>query len=191
MSPERVQAVSEAVEIADDLEDRLSDLEPEFDGQQVPLEHIEEGDIVWVSGLESKGEVVSISDQSAEVQVGQFRVQTDRNKLSRVSGAPQKTIARESQPIRVVAARPVNPSMELDLRGWRVEEGMIRLERYLDDAYLTNLPFVRIIHGRGTGAMRKAVRETLRMHPLVASFRPGELSEGGDGVTVAQLAKAG
>jgi len=62
-----------------------------------------------------------------------------------------------------------------------------RLEKYLDDAYLAGLPWVRIIHGKGTGALRRAVREALAHHPLVAEMRPGEQGEGGDGVTVVRL----
>jgi DNA mismatch repair protein MutS2 len=77
--------------------------------------------------------------------------------------------------------------MELDLRGARVEEGIERLDRYLDQAARSRLPFVRIIHGRGTGAMRNAVRDLLASHPLVGSSRPGEGNEGGDGVTVIKL----
>jgi DNA mismatch repair protein MutS2 len=77
--------------------------------------------------------------------------------------------------------------MELDMRGERVEEGLARVERYLDDAYLARLPWVRIIHGKGTGALRDAVRSLLRAHPAVSEFRAGEAAEGGDGVTVAKL----
>jgi DNA mismatch repair protein MutS2 len=69
----------------------------------------------------------------------------------------------------------------------RVEEAIPRLEKYLNDAYLARLPPVRIIHGKGTGTLRRAVREHLEGHPLVASYRPGDQHEGGDGVTVVEL----
>ena len=77
--------------------------------------------------------------------------------------------------------------MELDLRGVRVEAGLEQLDRYLYDAYLSRLPWVRIMHGRGTGAMRSAVREVLKDHPLVNNSRYGEANEGGDGVTVVKF----
>ena len=83
--------------------------------------------------------------------------------------------------------RPPSPGMELDLRGLTVDDMLLELDRYLDQAYLAGLPFVRIIHGKGTGALRQAVREELRGHPLVGEFRAGENSEGGEGVTVAKL----
>ena len=80
-----------------------------------------------------------------------------------------------------------SPGLELDLRGQTTEEALPRLERYLDDAYLVGLPWVRIIHGKGTGALRAAVRDEFQRHPLVASYEPGKEGEGGDGVTVAKL----
>ena len=188
-SPEKTQAVSEAEQIVSEVEERISHLETEPRLQQVPTEPFVVGDTVWIPGLEAKGEVADISGQNVEVQVGQFRVQVDRCKLSRVSGTPRKQTPSPDRPVKVMTRRTVKPTMELDLRGWRVEEGLTRLERYLDDAYLGNLPWVQVIHGRGTGALRRAVRETLSMHPLVTSFRPGEMAEGGDGVTIVEMAK--
>jgi DNA mismatch repair protein MutS2 len=78
--------------------------------------------------------------------------------------------------------------MELDLRGQTVDEATLSLDKYLDDAYLAGLPYVHIIHGKGTGALRRSVREVLENHPLVTEFRRGGPQEGGDGVTVAKLA---
>jgi DNA mismatch repair protein MutS2 len=80
--------------------------------------------------------------------------------------------------------------VELDLRGQRVEEALLEVDKYLDDAFLTGLPFVRIVHGKGTGTLRQAVRQQLHKHPLVNSYRSGEQGEGGSGVTVAYLAGA-
>ncbi len=80
------------------------------------------------------------------------------------------------------------PPIELDLRGCTGEEALSRLERYVDEAYRANMPWVRIIHGKGSGVLRQVVREAVQRHPLVASFRPGEEGEGGDGVTVVYLA---
>lgn len=78
--------------------------------------------------------------------------------------------------------------MELDLRGQRAEDALDALEHYLDAAYLAGLPFVRIIHGKGTGRLREVVRQSLSGHPHVRSFESGGEKEGGDGVTVAKLA---
>jgi DNA mismatch repair protein MutS2 len=83
---------------------------------------------------------------------------------------------------------PESPGLELDLRGKTSEEALDALERYLDAAYLAGLPFVRIIHGKGTGKLRDAVRRYLHGHPQVRSFEPGGEKEGGEGVTVVKLA---
>jgi len=69
-----------------------------------------------------------------------------------------------------------------------VDEGLEEHERRLDAAYLAGMPFVRVIHGKGTGRLREAIRQALHGNPYVASFEPGKAREGGDGVTVVQLA---
>jgi DNA mismatch repair protein MutS2 len=79
--------------------------------------------------------------------------------------------------------------MELDLRGQRAEDALIMLENYLDKAYLSGMPFVRIIHGKGTGKLRQEVRAALKEHTQVTSFEEGHPNEGGDGVTVAMIVK--
>ncbi len=187
--PDQATEVNEAVEAIRKLEERITRMEPAPSSQPIPLEHVAVGDQVWVSTLSSKGEVVGVTDRGVEVQVGQFRVQADRKALRRLSGKQEPAPVEESRSTRVVTSRHITPTFELDLRGWRVEEALIQLERYLDDAYLGGLPWVRIIHGKGTGALRRAVRDTLAMHPLVSSFKSGELNEGGDGVTFAELAQ--
>jgi DNA mismatch repair protein MutS2 len=89
-------------------------------------------------------------------------------------------------------ALPPSPqiSLELHLRGMRVEDALARLDQYLDEAYRSQVPFVRIVHGKGTGALRKAVREALHGHPLVSSYRGGEQGEGDTGVTVVKFAQS-
>jgi DNA mismatch repair protein MutS2 len=81
--------------------------------------------------------------------------------------------------------RPV--AAEILLLGQTTDEARDRVEKYLDDAFLAGLMSVRLIHGKGSGALRKTVRDLLAGHPLVESFRDGEPSEGGTGATVAAL----
>ncbi|MCB9161192.1 MAG: Smr/MutS family protein [Caldilineaceae bacterium] len=148
---------------------------------------IEVGDRVWVPSLQASGEVLAANHDTGEVdvQLGNFRLKLPLKRLE----LRQKAV-RESPPVTVTVQAPAtqrSPGMELDLRGVRVEEGLAQVERYLDDAYMARLPWVRIIHGKGTGALRDAVRVSLREHPLVREFRAGGPGEGGDGVTVAKL----
>ncbi len=160
-------------------------------GEGRPQGPIEVGDRVFVPSLQTTGEVLNITyrdgkPHEADVQVGNFRLRLPVRRLELRQKAVKEPATVTVQ-VHAPAARGASPGMELDLRGERVEDALERLERYLDEAYLAHLPWVRIIHGKGTGALRDAVREALRRHPLVARFRSGEVGEGGDGVTVAYL----
>ncbi len=77
---------------------------------------------------------------------------------------------------------------ELYLRRLTIDEALLKLDKYLDDAFMAGLYQVRIVHGKGTGALRQVVRQQLAKHPLVKSYRPGGYGEGGDGVTMVELA---
>ena len=76
---------------------------------------------------------------------------------------------------------------EVHLRHLTVDEALLKLDKFLDSAFMTGLYQVRIIHGKGTGTLRQVVREQLARHPLVKSYRPGVYGEGGVGVTIAEL----
>ena len=148
---------------------------------------IEVGDRVWVANLQASGEVLATHTRTgeADVQLGNFRLKLPIKRLE----LRQKAV-REQQPDRSYANQGMNvqsPGIELDLRGVRVEEGLGQVEKYLDNAYMARLPWVRIIHGKGTGALRDAIRDSLKGHPFVGDFRAGGPGEGGDGVTVAKL----
>jgi DNA mismatch repair protein MutS2 len=144
---------------------------------------VELGARVWVSELAKEGTVVRLEEGEAEVQVGSLRA---RVRVEDLEPRPSKAEEVQPQPIRVplVEALPG----ELDLRGMRAEEAVNALEKYLDKAVLAGLVSVRIIHGKGTGALRRLTKESVAKHPLVASHRSGEEGEGGDGVTMVELA---
>jgi DNA mismatch repair protein MutS2 len=129
------------------------------------------------------------------VQMGALRVRARLNDIQRTGEPEQKT----EKPLPPAPRRKETPSgsagqilrsspgMELDLRGQRAEDALDRLVQYIDSAYLSGMPFVRIIHGKGTGRLRQVVREALRESPHVKNFENGLDGEGGDGVTVAHL----
>ncbi len=151
------------------------------------------GDKVQLRSLNTRGVVTSLGEEELEIQVGSLRVRTRLSEVEPVSREEDVDAAQEPtkgrQMVREHETRvdAPSPGMELDLRGQRADEALDQLERYLDAAYLARLPFVRIIHGKGTGKLRQAVRESLGSNPHVRSFEPGGVSEGGDGVTVAKL----
>ncbi len=144
------------------------------------------GDTVLVRSVGLSGEILSIDEeeQTAEVQVGGFRMQADLAELRREK-VDRKAEARRA-PVAASLPPPPDVAIGLDMRGWRASEVADRLERYLNDAYMAGLPFVRLIHGKGTGALRQVVRDVLNGHPLVTSFGGGG-QDGGEGVTVARL----
>jgi len=160
-------------------------LEPEVAPPSAPAEPFREGERVWIPSLQTRGEILSLDEAEgeAEVRIGAFRLELPLSRLRKleVEGREMAT-ERASE----TAFHP-SPGVELDLRGLRVEEMLPRLEKYLDEAYLAGLPWVRIIHGKGTGRLREAVQEALKRHPYVIEQRLGEEGEGGEGVTVATL----
>ncbi len=76
---------------------------------------------------------------------------------------------------------------EVHLRHLTVDEALIKLDKYLNDAFMAGLYQIRVVHGKGTGTLRQVVQEQLARHPLVKSYRPGGYGEGGSGVTIAEL----
>ncbi len=150
-------------------------------------EDLAPGDRVRVRSLGQEGEVLRRDEDSAEVQMGALRMAVDLDDLELIPRAKPEPEAGPEPKLRRADEASDSMAVELDLRGLRVEEGLDRLEGYLDDALLLGLPWVRVIHGHGTGAMKSAVREALRRMPFVERSRPGEAGEGGDGATVVYL----
>ena len=139
------------------------------------------GDTVRVRSLNINGEVVLLGKNEVMVAVGRLQMRAGYDDLE-FKSRPEE----QKTPEAVLSLHP-SPGMELDIRGVRVEEGIDRLGRYIDSAFLARLPFVRIIHGKGTGRLREAVREELRQNRHVRAWEEGKDGEGGPGVTVAHL----
>lgn len=155
-----------------------------------PLPAIEPGDHVFLRDLPTPGEAITAPDDDGEldVQLGALRARVNVRQIDHVEkGRPtaERRYAHDVAP----SARPI-PSMppELDLRGLTVEEALMLMEQRLDEAARAGVGELRIIHGKGTGALRRAVREALSRHALVASHEPAAQRAGGDGVTVVILA---
>jgi DNA mismatch repair protein MutS2 len=149
------------------------------------------GDIVRVLSFGQNAELIGLSaDRSeAEVKMGSLRFRVSVDNIERVSKREAESEERDQPPPIVLPRYEDRPevSMQLDMRGWRVEDALSELDSYLNDAALAGLAAVRIVHGKGTGALRQAVREQLARHPLVKSYSSAPPQEGGDGVTVVKL----
>ncbi|MCM8747101.1 endonuclease MutS2 [Thermomicrobium sp. CFH 73360] len=145
------------------------------------------GDRVEIPTLGLEGEVVEVIAESDEVEirVGQFRVRQPLSAVRRLGARPVE--ATWQPPYTMVTQTTPTVEPELHLRGLRVEEALVRLDRYLDRAVRAGLPWVRIVHGKGTGALRQAIHDFLRNHPLVERWELAGPYEGGHGVTVVYL----
>jgi DNA mismatch repair protein MutS2 len=187
-NPEVAAATAEIVEEIKQLEEQAEAIVPAPTPIEKPAlgsrRKPRVGDTVFVERIGSTAEVTALDRGLIEVAIGSLRMKVKPDEVewrsspqpigTTSTGRPGPTVHLTSQ------AR-----MEIDLRGLRVDDGLIELERQLDAAYLNGMPFVRIIHGKGTGAMKKAVREALHTNPHVKRFEGGKDEEGGEGVTIA------
>lgn len=156
----------------------------------IPAANVRLGDTVYLRSIDAEGVVTSLSEDQAEVQVGRLRVRARLPELesARESDADRKEISRDQAGVTPGQRFPAaSASVEIDLRGRSSDEALEELERQLDSAYLAAVPFLRVIHGKGTGKLRDAIRKGLKGNRYVLSFEAGLASEGGDGVTVIKL----
>lgn len=157
---------------------------------------IQVGRKVKVRTLKMAGVITAVDGDDIDVQVGNLRVKVKAGELTTVVDEPAAVVEKISavKPVAAGASAPAtpfhtSPGMELDLRGQRAEDALDRLDRYLADAYMSGMPFVRIIHGKGTGRLRQVIREALRESPHVKNFEEGGEKEGGEGVTIVHMSE--
>lgn len=145
------------------------------------------GESVMMINLGQKATVLEPPDADGQVlvQAGIMKVKVNAKQLKRVD--EQKESLDKMQRVRVSGVKASPVKLELDLRGLNVEEALERVDKYIDDAVIAGLHEVTIIHGKGTGTLRKAIHRHFRGHTHVESYRLGVYGEGEDGVTVVEL----
>ena len=161
-----------------------------------PLTSVKIGDYVEITHLGTSGTVASLPDQKGEVQVqaGPLKLKVPLKSL-RAAKPPKKEKSKwtpalgkdSSKASAAVNIRDRSVATETDVRGMNLEEAILAVDLYLDNAALQSLGEVYIIHGKGTGVLRAGIQDHLRRHTLVKSFRLGKYGEGEDGVTVVTL----
>ncbi len=145
---------------------------------------IHAGDEVKVVSFGQKGFVVEkVSDDEFQVQMGIMKMKVKADDLQLI----ERPKPIETKPMAMVRGRDHHVKSELDLRGERYDDAMRKVEKYIDDALLAGYHQVSIIHGKGSGALRKGVKQLLKKHPHVKSERDGGMNEGGLGNTVVEL----
>ncbi len=151
------------------------------------------GEKVIIRSLGAEAVVQAVDGDEVDLQAGRLRMRVRLDEIRRKGQSEGKETPR-AEPERprpqtqtVAPLDAPSPGMQIDLRGQTVEDALDALDRYLEKAFLAGLPFVRVVHGKGTGALRTAIRQWLPGHPHVASFEHGQPNEGGEGVTIVHL----
>jgi DNA mismatch repair protein MutS2 len=152
-----------------------------------PPKNLKVGETVEVLSLNQVGTVLTEPDEKGnlDVQVGIMKVNVHISTLRRTDSEEKEKNTFKAKKIASNKSRAIKN--EIDLRGKTIEEAILDIDKYLDDSYIAGLNEVYIIHGKGTGALRDGVKNYLRGHKHVKSFRTGKYGEGGDGVTVVEI----
>ena len=182
------EAVKEAHQVVEEKRVSLTEELKKFETKVTrKLGIVQPGDSVWIEPLAIKGEVVSKDADSKKfkVLVGSVTYEVEEEKLTRIEDAEKVETEQEYVSSSSYTVPQVSP--EIDLRGLMAEEAFDIVDKYLDDAFLAGLTTISVIHGKGTGALRKKIGEFLSHHHRVDSIRLGEWDEGGSGVTVVKL----
>lgn len=146
---------------------------------------IKPGYQVWLRGVPTPAEAISEPDRRGELDVtlGSLRARVRVDQVVKVEPPPMVKLASTPLP-----PGPARFSEQIEVRGQTLDEALPRVEQFLDQAFLAGAPRLRVVHGKGTGRMRSAVRDMLAKHPLVKGFDFAAPNEGGEGVTVVEMA---
>lgn len=174
----------EARKMFDEAQPELAKKKTEAPAPKKETKELNPGDEVKLLTLNQQGTIVEKTGKNDyQVQVGVMKVKAKRKELEFVKAKqPYK-----EKPMATVKGKNFHVKTELDLRGERYEDALNRLEKYMDDALLAGYPRVSIIHGKGTGALRTAVKNFAANHRSISGHRSGGMNEGGSGVTVLEL----
>ncbi|SHM12024.1 DNA mismatch repair protein MutS2 [Caldanaerovirga acetigignens] len=145
------------------------------------------GDKVIVESLNQEGYVISVDekDKIAQVQIGVMRINLPFASLVKIED--ERNEKKEVAYSLLAMEKAKKVSKEIDIRGLTLEEALLKVEKFLDDASIAGLPNAFIIHGKGTGVLRKGIHDMLRTRKDIKSFRQGNMNEGGLGVTVVEF----
>lgn len=157
-------------------------------GSVVTIDNAKLGMPVFITTLGQKGTILEIKGQDLQVQVGSLKTYV---KMSKCLTTKASKIQNEKNKMRTVSTKELAKARgfrpEIDIRGYNVQEAVAELDKYIDDAVMLNVSQLRIIHGKGTGMLKKGIEEYLSTHSLVKSFEEAAANEGGAGATIIYL----
>jgi DNA mismatch repair protein MutS2 len=163
-------------------------VQPSRVAEPVQSRDLRTADRIWVRGIAQAGEVIAPPDERDEVdiQLGSLRTRVRVDQIERLEHP--RNAARVTVSLSPPTTQPADIPEQIEVRGQRVDEALPKVEEYLAAAFEAGVSHVRVVHGKGTGTLRRVVRERLAHSPIVASFETAEPSAGGEGVTVVHLA---
>lgn len=181
----RARLEEERKKLKDSLENKEASIYKEKESKGELIEKVTLGMDAYLPSLNQNVIIISMPDSKGEVQVeaGIMKINVKLKDLRKLNN---KTTKKEKKK-RELNLNLKSVDSRIDLRGMDSEEACYKVDKYLDEAYIANLGEVTIVHGKGTGVLRKAINDMLKRHPHVKSYRLGEYGEGGDGVTIAIL----
>ena len=147
------------------------------------------GDRVKVISLDQKGNIISLPDDRNEVQVqvGLLKINVKLDNITKVQDGTKKKNQKTSRYGTLYKNKVQSITPSINVRGQLLDDAIMNVDKYLDDAYIAGLKEVTIIHGRGEGILREGLHQMFKRHKHVLKYRKGAYNEGGDGVTVIQL----
>jgi DNA mismatch repair protein MutS2 len=154
---------------------------------RVQKKPLKPGEKVKIAGLGQEGYIIAINEmsKSAQVQVGVMKINVPADSLLKAESEEFEEERYKYASMAMGKRKDIPTS--LDLRGLTLDEALIKVDKYLDDAYMAGIPAVTLIHGKGTGVLRKGIQEMLRERSNIKTYRPGNIDEGGLGVTVVEF----
>lgn len=184
---EQVTQLLENLAVVEEKQEKKAKKQARAPRPRRPEGQIQVGEKVLVRRLGTEGTVMSVDAEGLEIQVGMLRLRVRPTDVDRrVAVVEPVAVEKLAAVVTGRTALPTvdSPGLELDLRGQRVDEALDALDSYLERGFTAGLIFGRIIHGRGTGALRQAIREALRQSSYIKRWESGGEKEGGDGVSV-------
>ncbi len=179
------ESVKKAHKYLQQAENKLKHLKKKHMPQVSQEDDLQPGDTVWVESLKQEGELAEApKGNEAKVRIGNIMVTVDTKDIKKISDMSDTRTGRSGI---TSADNTETTGPEIQLLGMTVEEASEALDKFLDSAVLSGLTQLYVVHGKGTGVLRKAMTELLQKHPAVASVRLGNWNEGGSGVTVVKL----
>lgn len=173
-----------------DLEDRnRTGIKRETNDNPVDVSRLAAGDRVKILTLGQNGEVLTLPDEKGnlQVQVGIMKIGVNVKDLMLIESQTKQKKKKNTAYGGIYKRKAQNVSASLDVRGKNLDDAVMDVEKYIDDAFISGLPSVAIIHGRGEGILKKGIHDMLKRNKSVGEFRRGGFDEGGDGVTVVKL----